>query len=372
MEGVKGMQMNVLFIVPRTHPNLSYLIEPMLSAGWGVTIATNKLTSDFEGVDGLQLVDWRQLKSHNQAAYDLCLVRFYPKGMRPVLASLRKSGCRVVQYDQAPLAGPMMRVPIELFRATNRIVRGRPSRRITPVFNGDVSASIVNKLCSSFVYPINPKNLARKAKENYIPLNLNLAWPTVVSVAKRGQPRKRIDVLLRAIQESGRPLNLVLISSGVQFLEGSGLLARFDEYKSAAYTKKIEELKRRLQTKINLIELEELSHSQTLSAIGQADLFVLPSIREPFAISPLEAVALGIPALVTSSNGSKDYVRPYERNRVVRPGAFSRGFLQELDKTRKIVANSEPEPVIISQEDWRRRESAWLDLMFKLCRAEKR
>jgi glycosyltransferase involved in cell wall biosynthesis len=48
---------------------------------------------------------------------------------------------------------------------------------------------------------------------------------------------------------------------------------------------------------------------EKMSAVYQEhDVFLLPSIDEPFAISPLEAMANGIPAIVTDSNGCQEHI----------------------------------------------------------------
>ncbi len=48
------------------------------------------------------------------------------------------------------------------------------------------------------------------------------------------------------------------------------------------------------------------------------DLFVLPSEREPAAVSPLEAMAAGLPVICSDTNGTKDYIIEDETGYVFR------------------------------------------------------
>jgi glycogen synthase len=38
-------------------------------------------------------------------------------------------------------------------------------------------------------------------------------------------------------------------------------------------------------------------------AFGMADLYVMPSVTEPFGIAPLEAISHGVPVIISKSSG---------------------------------------------------------------------
>ena len=52
----------------------------------------------------------------------------------------------------------------------------------------------------------------------------------------------------------------------------------------------------------------DISHSQVMNEYKKSDIFVLPSIREPASFSILEAMASGLPIIVSTDNGLKEYV----------------------------------------------------------------
>ena len=58
-----------------------------------------------------------------------------------------------------------------------------------------------------------------------------------------------------------------------------------------------------------------------LGALRDADLFVLPSTNEPCSVALIEALAAGVPALVSASGGNVDLVRDGETGRLFDPGS---------------------------------------------------
>jgi glycosyltransferase involved in cell wall biosynthesis len=58
-----------------------------------------------------------------------------------------------------------------------------------------------------------------------------------------------------------------------------------------------------------------------LGALRDADLFVLPSTNEPCSVALIEALAAGVPALVSASGGNVDLVRDGETGRLFEPGS---------------------------------------------------
>lgn len=60
-----------------------------------------------------------------------------------------------------------------------------------------------------------------------------------------------------------------------------------------------------------------LPHAQLAERLRNADIFVLPSIEEGLARTALEALACGLPVVVTSHTGANDFVEPGQNGYVI-------------------------------------------------------
>ncbi|MEV8530911.1 glycosyltransferase [Streptomyces sp. NPDC051211] len=63
-----------------------------------------------------------------------------------------------------------------------------------------------------------------------------------------------------------------------------------------------------------------LSGAEVLAELRRAHVYVLPSVDEPFPMSVLEALAVGVPSVVTHSNGLAKDIAGAGAGRVVEPG----------------------------------------------------
>lgn len=125
------------------------------------------------------------------------------------------------------------------------------------------------------------------------------AAPLIVCTA-RLEPEKDIATLIRAIQRLPSPRPLCIIAG-----EGSE--------------------RSRLETEIrcrNLSDCIRLAGYQVdvYSLIHAADIFVLPSIAEPFGLALLEAMALGKPVIATNAGGPREIVVDGVTGLLVQPG----------------------------------------------------
>ncbi|MGW6870461.1 glycosyltransferase [Streptomyces sp. NPDC054904] len=76
-----------------------------------------------------------------------------------------------------------------------------------------------------------------------------------------------------------------------------------------------------------------LSSAEVLAELRRAHVYVLPSVEEPFPMSVLEALAVGVPSVVTHSNGLARDIAAAGAGRAVDPGpeGVARAVLDLLD-----------------------------------------
>jgi glycosyltransferase involved in cell wall biosynthesis len=80
-------------------------------------------------------------------------------------------------------------------------------------------------------------------------------------------------------------------------------------------------MRRRLEPQVNADERITLGPGDPLPALHQADVFVHPTFEDGFAYAPAEALACGVPVIVTEETGMKEYVLDGENGFVVPAGS---------------------------------------------------
>lgn len=237
----------------------------------------------------------------------------------------RERGVSRVFYDQDPfilptfygLRWPLRFVRFWVTRVVTRVILGKHTR-VTPVFQWGAGPRWPDLAATHFNYPCIQREISAEI--------LNESRPTVVTVAKLGQSRKRLVWLLRALAELHIPSRLVIIGW---------------RPKNRNYVRNYERLMKEIgQVESDTLEIcvrENLNPTQVREIYKSSSLFVLPSVKEPFAISPLEAMQHGIPVLVGSDGGAVSYVGASGREQVFRAGSY-RSFREKL---RHLLANAD-------------------------------
>ncbi|WP_431961188.1 glycosyltransferase [Actinacidiphila sp. bgisy160] len=140
--------------------------------------------------------------------------------------------------------------------------------------------------------------------------------PTVLYLA-RFQARKRPKVFAAAIPEILRRYpDARFVLAGPDSGELSGTL----------------ETVRALGVENAVRHVGPLSHAEALEAFRAADVYVLPSVDEPFAMSLLESMSVGTPVVVRESNGLAPDIERAGAGRVVwRPEDVGKAVLELLE-----------------------------------------
>ncbi|RSS84238.1 glycosyltransferase [Streptomyces sp. WAC06614] len=154
--------------------------------------------------------------------------------------------------------------------------------------------------------------------------------------APAGPPRILYSARLQARK---RPVDFVRAASLVRqrFPEARYVLAGPDEGESGAVAHEVDTL--RLADRLTVPGA--LTSEQVQAELRRAHVYVLPSVDEPFPMSVLEALAVGVPVVVTRSNGLARAVAGSGAGRVVEPGpaGVAAGVLELLDEDANRAAS---------------------------------
>jgi glycosyltransferase involved in cell wall biosynthesis len=149
--------------------------------------------------------------------------------------------------------------------------------------------------------------------------------PPLVSYIARFQERKRPEDLVRAFAEvlQARP-------------DARLVLAGPDEGRLAATLELMSTL--RLTHAVEYVGA--LDHEGVLGLLRRSSAYVLPAVDEPFPMSVLEALSVGVPTVVTTSNGLADDIGRAGAGRVVAgPEELAGAVLSLLDKAANEAAS---------------------------------
>lgn len=310
--------LRVLFVVPRMHPNLRGIHSAIVAAGGTCKFLVNEIgpsePEHFEDrieVSNLQDrgVPLRQLLSDYKA--NLILQRDFRGLLRDFWSDSSHLGIRTLVYDQLPISMSFCDVVLRprrffsfFFRLLKRKVSLGPYGRVSPVAPWNNCTYLFSDKASHFRFP-----MALRVKSPGVERQ---SGQQVVCVAKHGQSRKRVRWLLKALERSKSDLNLVLIGSSPRNARD-----RLKHRRTLRAISRMEHMADRVTVHYDVAEktIHEL--------LGEATLFVLPSRSEPFAISPLEAMAHQVPALISSDSGSVEYVREVSDLLIFKSWSFS-------------------------------------------------
>lgn len=109
---------------------------------------------------------------------------------------------------------------------------------------------------------------------------------------------------------------------------------------------------------------QALAHSEVMDLMEQSDVLVLPSLAEGCALVVLEALACGLPVIVTPNTGSQEFVRDGREGFVVpicRSDAIA-DRLNELDRDRELLAEmSRNAHATAAEKHWKTYRDCWAE-----------
>lgn len=147
-------------------------------------------------------------------------------------------------------------------------------------------------------------------------VNMDLFSPTkrerqpdnryIISTMKSLSPEYGIDVLLRALREL---LNNYPQIELYTYIAGEGPSAE-----------SLKDLSRQLKLEKNIEWLGLVPQSVVIDKLVNSDVAVIPSYRESFGVSAVEAQACGIPVIISNVDGLKEATSPEESSLVFEAG----------------------------------------------------
>jgi glycosyltransferase involved in cell wall biosynthesis len=149
------------------------------------------------------------------------------------------------------------------------------------------------------------------------------------------QRRKRLDILLHAVAaliaaHSDLDIRLTIIGTTTREPESVG------EYQRVlAHTRMLD-----LASRVTL--LRNVAYADMPTHFAAADIFVLPAEREPLGYAVIEAMAAGLPVVVSSDVGAASYVKPGVNGYVFQSGSsqdLAARLSQVISQRERLGAN---------------------------------
>lgn len=125
--------------------------------------------------------------------------------------------------------------------------------------------------------------------------------------------------------------------------------------RDGGYGKKLKELTRQLKVEDKIIFTGFLDFKMKLMAINEAEVFVIPSLVEPFGLVALEAMAIQIPIVATKVDGLKEVLKDCKIAIMVKPYSsqeLAKAIINIVSNLNLIESFSEKTKNKLKDLDW--------------------
>lgn len=317
---MSGPELRVVLVLKRYHTNLAGALDAVKANGGQILVVVDcptKAEANSEhsfihsggGATSKRLVE----RTITDFRPSILVQRDFTSGKMRFWHLARSKGIPAVVYDQGPVHISTRTLAFDPRRTVGFLIRLLAKRillgkhlRLSPVASW--GPHLGPRIPGSIRMPLPMPARIQKPRSGSSP-------PLVACVAKVGQSRKRTHWLLRYLARHPHAFQLILLGSKFKINLYSLFVSRW----TASLRKRREKISVHL----------DLPQKKVHQFLRQADLFVLPSRRELFAYSPLEALAQGTPVLVSSKGGAADYVRSFDERFLFSEGSF-RSFEHKL------------------------------------------
>lgn len=315
--------MRFLYVAHRYHTNQAPIMKGLVEHGHEVCFVShfqgkiedyNYVTPVVSGYSALfSMINWlyvHVLQRKNSKACDMRLKYGFPslRRIRKIVSNFapdvmvirersvysiftcfacRGLGIPMILYNQSPLWENEIKNDLP-----HRIVRSLlPTVRITPVMGVEAEGKVKEEGAMFVPFVMEP-SLSPEKKEWFQGGRIN-----ILCVGKY-EERKNILMLLEILAKLSGQYNLSLTVAG-----------ECVDHFEREYKEKLESYisEHGLSKRVNL--LENIAHEDMERLYKNADLFVLPSTREPASVSQLEAMAFSVPVICSDTNGTSCYVK---------------------------------------------------------------
>jgi glycosyltransferase involved in cell wall biosynthesis len=319
---------NILFILPRYHTNLVPAVNGLLSAGHGVTI----FAKDAEELEDYSAVR-PEILAKGQLTYtsiharlkrqrpDVVIIREHAGQWGRFYAVARMMGIKCVGYNLRPYHNARS----WLGRVGDAWL-GFPFKRMTPNI-GDVSRA-ADRL--AFYVPLPVKAEPEVDDRTYAPNGI----VRILCVGKLAQPRKRHFLLIEALESLSGVMPRAQFSVTLTGNASADAVGR-----SADYLRRLHDYCRSGILASCITMHKNVPYKRMLKLYSQHDICVLPAVKEPFGMAPVEAMAAGCTAIVANDCGSASYIRDGITGYIFESGHLDslRNVLQTLlDKPERV------------------------------------